>query len=139
MGLLAVHGHVATGANGKLAARVRPRLHHAAAGRGCVALIVDRTGSGLRNQDPALLRALLPPLTKHFPYALHRAYVAPVNVVFRTIWKLVRLVLPRRVTERFKLLSGDDWLESLTEELSETLGPTAAAAVAARLGPAPPR
>ena len=110
-----------------------------AAGRGCVALIVDRTGSGLRNQDPALLRALLPPLTKHFPYALHRAYVAPVNVVFRTIWKLVRLVLPRRVTERFKLLSGDDWLESLTEELSETLGPTAAAAVAARLGPAPPR
>ena len=110
-----------------------------AAGRGCVALIVDRTGSGLRNQDPTLLRALLPPLTRHFPYALHRAYVAPVNVVFRTIWKLVRLVLPRRVTERFELLSGDDWLESLTEELSETLGPTAAAAVAARLGPAPPR
>ena len=66
--------------------------------------------------------------------------MAPVNVVFRTIWKLVRLVLPRRVTERFKLLSGaDDWLESLTKELSETLGPTAAAAVAARLGPAPPR
>ena len=57
----------------------------------------------------------------------------------RAIWKIVRLVLPRRVTERFKLLSGDDWLESLTEELSETLGPTAAAAVAARLGPAPPR
>ena len=110
-----------------------------AAGRGCIALIIDRTGSGLRNQDPTLIRALLPPLTKHFPYALHRAYVAPVNIVFRAIWKLVRLVLPRRVTERFKLLSGDDWLESLTEELSETLGPTAAAAVAARLGPAPPR
>ena len=109
----------------------------AAAGRGSIALIVDRTGSGLRNQDPTLLRALLPPLTKHFPYALHRAYVAPVNIVFRAIWKIVRLVLPRRVTERFKLLSGDDWLESLTEELSETLGPTAAAAVAARLGPAP--
>ena len=78
-------------------------------------------------------------MTRHFPYALHRAYVGPVNVVFRAIWRVVRLVLPRRVTARFTLLSGDDWLERLAEELSETLGPTAAAAVVARLGPAPPR
>jgi len=88
-----------------------------AAGRGAITLIVDRQGSGLRNQDPALLRALLPPLTRHFPYSLHRAYVAPVNVVFYAIWKVARLVLPKAVTDRFTLLRGADWKQRLREEL----------------------
>ena len=45
----------------------------AAEGRGAISLVVDRTGSGLRNQDPTLLRALLPPLTRNYPYSLHKA------------------------------------------------------------------
>ena len=49
------------------------------AGHGAVAIIVDRTCSGVRNQDPRLLRFLLPPLIRHYPASLHRAYVGPVN------------------------------------------------------------
>ena len=96
-------------------------------GRGAVTLIVDRTGSGLRNQDPTLLRELLPALTRHFPYSLHRAYVAPVNIVFWAIWSIARVLLPPRVSERFTLLRGDDWQAQLADEL----GPTVAARVRA--------
>ena len=88
-------------------------------GRGAVSLIVDRTGAGLRNQDPALLRRLLPALTRHYPYSLHRAYVAPVNVVFWAIWSVAKALLPAKVTARFTLLSGDDWREKLAEEIGE--------------------
>lgn len=95
----------------------------AGAGAGAVSIIVDRQGSGLRNQDPALLRVLLPPLTRHFPFALHRAYVAPINPVFWAIWAIARALLPSKVTERFTLFTGDDWRERLEEEL----GPTVAA------------
>ena len=96
-------------------------------GRGAVTLIVDRTGSGLRNQDPTLLRELLPALTRHFPYSLHRAYVAPVNIVFWAIWSVARVLLPTRVSERFTLLRGDDWQEQLANEL----GPIVSARVRA--------
>ena len=97
------------------------------AGRGAVSIIVDRTGSGLRNQDPVLLRYLLPPLVTNFPFALHRAYVAPVNVVFYSIWTVVRYLLPAPIRRRFRLLSGRDWRRQLAEEV----GPR----VAARLPP----
>ena len=97
------------------------------AGRGRVSIIVDRTDSGLRNQDPVLLRYLLPPLITNFPFALHRAYVAPVNVVFYSIWTVVRYLLPAPIRRRFRLLSGRDWRRQLAEEV----GPR----VAARLPP----
>ena len=90
-------------------------------GRGAITIVVDRTGSGLRNQDPALLKELLPPLTRHFPYALHCAYIAPINVVFWAIWSVVKLVLPSRVTARFTLLRGDDWRETLAEKLGPSV------------------
>ena len=67
----------------------------------------------------ALLRRLLPALTRHYPYSLHRAYVAPVNVVFWAIWSVAKALLPAKVTERFTLLSGDDWREKLAEEIGE--------------------
>ncbi len=104
-------------------------------GDGTVSLIVDRTGSSLRNQDPALLKELLPALTQNFPFSLHKAYVAPINVVFWAIWSVVRLVLPSRVTARFTLLSGDGWRAALTEEIRETCGSVVASAVAPRIGP----
>ena len=66
-----------------------------------------------------LLAVLLPALTRHYPYSLHRAYVAPVNVVFWAIWSVAKALLPAKVTERFTLLSGDDWREKLAEEIGE--------------------
>ena len=72
--------------------------------------------------------------TQHFPYSLHRAYVAPINVVFWAIWRVVRLALPAWVTARFTLLSGEEWRTTLTDELRETYGPAVTSAVALRLG-----
>ena len=82
-------------------------------GHGAVAIIVDRTCSGVRNQDPRLLRFLLPPLIRHYPASLHRAYVGPVNYVFYGIWAVATLILPRRVAGRFMLLRGSDWKAQL--------------------------
>ena len=42
-------------------------------GAGKVAIVVDRTGAGLKNQDPKLLRYLLPGLVEHYPSALRAA------------------------------------------------------------------
>ena len=86
-------------------------------GHGAVAIVVDRTCSGVRNQDPRLLRFLLPPLIRHYPASLHRAYVGPVNYVFYGIWAVATLILPRRVAGRFMLLRGSDWKAQLREEL----------------------
>ena len=86
-------------------------------GHGSVAIIVDRTCSGVRNQDPRLLRFLLPPLIRHYPASLHRAYVGPVNYVFYGIWAVATLILPRRVAGRFMLLRGSDWKAQLRNEL----------------------
>ena len=47
---------------------------------------------------------------------------------------MAKLLLPRKVTERFVLLTGDDWQERLAEEL----GPRVAGRVGPYLGPAPP-
>ena len=88
-----------------------------------MSIVVDRTGSGLRNQDPVLLRYLIPPLIKNFPFALHRAYVAPVNRVFWTIWRVVRYLLPPPIRSRFRLLTGADWRRQLAAEV----GPRVAA------------
>ena len=86
-------------------------------GHGAVAIIVDRTCSGVRNQDPRLLRFLLPPLIRHYPASLHKAYVGPVNYVFYGIWAVATLILPRRVAGRFMLLRGSDWKAQLRREL----------------------
>lgn len=90
-------------------------------GHGTVAIIVDRTGSGVRNQDPRLLRFLLPPLIKHYPSSLQRAYVGPVNAVFYGIWAVATFILPRRVAGRFMLLRGADWKKQLRGELGAEL------------------
>ncbi len=57
------------------------------------AVVVDRVGSGLKNQDPALLRVLLPCFTTHFPGVIGNIYIAPVNNIFYAIWSLVSLLL----------------------------------------------
>ena len=83
----------------------------------------------MRNQDPRLLRFLLPPLIRHYPASLHRAFVGPVNYVFYGIWAVATLLLPRRVAGRFMLLRGSDWKAQLRREL----GPEVSARLPANL------
>jgi hypothetical protein len=54
-------------------------------------VIVDRIGSGLKNQDPALLKVLLPVIVDHYPEYVGFVYVAPISVVFNVIWKLIQV------------------------------------------------
>jgi hypothetical protein len=54
-------------------------------------VIVDRIGSGLKNQDPALLKVLLPVIVEHYPEYVGFVYVAPISVVFNVIWKIIQV------------------------------------------------
>ncbi len=54
-------------------------------------VIVDRIGSGLKNQDPALLKVLLPVIVEHYPEVVGYVYVAPISLVFNVIWKLLQV------------------------------------------------
>lgn len=64
---------------------------------GQFSLVVDRSSSGVRNQDPALAIAVLPALVQHYPGLLGEVIVAPVNAQWRLLGRLARrLALPRR-------------------------------------------
>ena len=54
-------------------------------------VVVDRVGSGLKNQDPALLKVLLPVIVDHYPEYVGFAYVAPISTVFNVIWKIIQV------------------------------------------------
>jgi hypothetical protein len=81
------------------------------------AVVVDRIGSGLKNQDPALLRVLLPCFTTHFPGVVGNIYIAPVNSVFYAIWSLVSILLDQETRESVKLLSKTTKTEELLKEM----------------------
>jgi hypothetical protein len=87
--------------------------------RGSVTVLIDWRDAGVRNMDLAVLRRLLPKLARNYPNSLHRAYVAPVNSLFTAVWQLMRLLLPKRATDRFTLVSGGDWREQLAEALGQ--------------------
>lgn len=65
-----------------------------------VTLLVDRVGSGLRNQEPGLVRAVVPVLQEHYPEMLSVAHVAPVNWFLYLIWVVFRFVLDPNTAKR---------------------------------------
>jgi len=93
--------------------------------RECIVL-VDRIGSGLKNQDPALLRELVPVILNHYPYLVGAVYVAPISPVFNVIWGILKTFLDAESQQRFILCKGDytatlkDFIPN--EVLSDTLG-----------------
>ena len=103
---------------------------------GQLTLIVDRTSSGRANQDVGLALALLPELLAHYPDLLHSVVIAPVNGLFWSVWRVVRLFLSERTAAKFVLLrsrgrrGGADWRRELRErvgtdvELPEHLRPS---------------
>jgi hypothetical protein len=46
-------------------------------------IIVDRVGSGKKNQDIALVQELLPTMQTHYPGTVGAILIAPINVVVR--------------------------------------------------------
>lgn len=82
---------------------------------GQFSLIVDRTRSSVRNQDPRLAVAVLPALTAHYPELLGNVYVAPINRIFWAVWRVVRLFLAEQTRDKFVLIRGADWRERLAE------------------------
>jgi len=87
------------------------------------AVVVDRVGSGLKNQDPALLRVLLPCFTTHFPGVIGNIYIAPVNNIFYAIWSLVSLLLDTDTRNSVKLLKKESKTEQLLEDMDASVIP----------------
>jgi hypothetical protein len=87
------------------------------------AVVVDRVGSGLKNQDPALLRVLLPCFTTHFPGVIGNIYIAPVNNSFYAIWSLVSLLLDPDTRACVKLLKKESKTEQLLEDMDASVLP----------------
>jgi len=87
------------------------------------AVIVDRVGSGLKNQDLPLLRELLPVILNHYPYTVGAVYVAPVNAAFNIIWAVLRAFLDPAAQQRFQLMNGD-YTATLKEFVTPALLPS---------------
>lgn len=67
-----------------------------------VTLLVDRVGSGLRNQEPGLVGAVVSVLQEHYPEMLSVAHVAPVNWFLYLIWVVFRFVLDPNTAKRVR-------------------------------------
>ncbi|EKX44628.1 hypothetical protein GUITHDRAFT_163507 [Guillardia theta CCMP2712] len=78
-----------------------------------VVILVDRVGSGLSNQDPTVLRELVPVIQNHYPQLIGRVFIAPVNKVLWIIWRIVSLILDEEIQQVIELVEGDDWQERL--------------------------
>ncbi|KAG5183230.1 hypothetical protein JKP88DRAFT_346597 [Tribonema minus] len=63
-------------------------------------MVVDRVDSGLHNQDPELLKVMLPIFRDNYPEIIHRAYIAPSNWVFMLIWAVARVLVDARQRAR---------------------------------------
>eukprot|EP00611_Tribonema_gayanum_P002844 TRINITY_DN12181_c0_g1_i3.p1 TRINITY_DN12181_c0_g1~~TRINITY_DN12181_c0_g1_i3.p1 ORF type:complete len:151 (-),score=42.94 TRINITY_DN12181_c0_g1_i3:280-732(-) len=70
-------------------------------------MVVDRVDSGLHNQDPELLKVMLPIFRDNYPEIIHRAYIAPSNWVFMLIWAVARVLVDARQRARVQLMGGD--------------------------------
>jgi len=71
------------------------------------AVIVDRVGSGLKNQDIPLLQEILPVILNHYPYTVGAVYIAPVNAAFNIIWAVLGGLINKEAQARFHLLNTD--------------------------------
>jgi len=87
-------------------------------------VLVDRIGSGLKNQDPALLRVLIPVILNHYPYQVGRVYVAPTSGAFNVIWSVLKLLLDEDARNRFVLIDKNGLAETLKETIPDEVLPT---------------
>ena len=85
---------------------------------GQFSLVVDRSTSGRRNQDPKLALAVLPELMEHYPELLGNVYVAPVNALFFAVWRVIKIFLAAQTKRKFVLIpAGPRWREELRERV----------------------
>ena len=87
---------------------------------GQFSLVVDRSSSGRRNQDPKLALAVLPELMEHYPELLGNVYVAPVNSLFFAVWRVIKIFLAAETKRKFVLIpAGPRWREELRERVGD--------------------
>lgn len=80
--------------------------------------MVDRSSSGLRNQDVKLALAVLPTVQDHYPGLLGRIIIAPINPIFYVAWNVIKVFLRQRTINKFVFVSGADW----KVQLKRTIG-----------------
>ena len=89
----------------RLIEQARRRYSLGVRSQACV--LVDRVGSGLANQDPGLLRDMLPVFQRHYPGLVGAVYIAPINLVFYVIWQIASLLIDSDLRSRIHLLTSD--------------------------------
>ena len=102
---------------------IRETLGVAEGPGGQFSLVVDRSSSGRRNQDPKLALAVLPELMEHYPELLGNVYVAPVNSLFFAVWRVIKIFLSAQTKRKFVLVpDGPQWREELRERVGFRAG-----------------
>eukprot|EP00752_Nemacystus_decipiens_P002490 g2341.t1 len=85
-------------------------------------IIVDRIGAGIKNQDPRLLRTMLPVFRDAYPDIVYRCYVAPSSWIFRFVWVIAARLVDERQRKRVLLLAGE-WQARLLEDFDPSVLP----------------
>ncbi|CAM9280692.1 unnamed protein product [Chrysoparadoxa australica] len=86
-------------------------------------LVLDRKGVAFKNQDPGLLRKVLPLVNKAYPEILNMCFVAPSNALFTCIWKVVSKLISTRTAGKFTLLRPAQ-IPELLEKFDPAVLPT---------------
>ncbi|KAI9633146.1 uncharacterized protein MKK02DRAFT_18520 [Dioszegia hungarica] len=81
-------------------------------GEGCV-LVIDAEGAGYRNLEVELLPTLLSVGHNHFPGVFDSVHVVNAGWTHRSMWTVVKRILPKSALEKVNFLDTKEALESV--------------------------
>ncbi|WWD06086.1 hypothetical protein V865_004171 [Kwoniella europaea PYCC6329] len=87
-------------------------VHLGEGGEG-LCLIVDANGAGYRNMEVELLPTLLSVGHNHFPGMIESVYVVNAGWTHRSMWNVIKRVLPRSALEKVAFLDNKENLEAV--------------------------
>lgn len=87
-------------------------------------VIADFRGSGLRNYELGLMRAMLDILLSHYPEQLHAVYIVDAPWAFSGIWHVIRALMDERTTRKVRFLDAASFAETLLHHFDPPCLPT---------------
>mmetsp|Transcript_28224 Transcript_28224/g.53414 ORF Transcript_28224/g.53414 Transcript_28224/m.53414 type:complete len:528 (-) Transcript_28224:46-1629(-) len=74
-------------------------------------IVYNRTRAEKKNRDLAWAENIGKTLANHYPERMKRAYVIPANVLFRTLWTIVKVFFDPDTAAKIRFLSGPKELQ----------------------------